>query len=248
MCEGSTVTLNSSISGGTGTTTYQWQSSADNATYNNIWRNCCQLHYTSPSHLHFIIECQYADRHWLRRNQFYRFTGYGQSKTCSFHYRCQSNLRRSQVLHLASGGTWTSSNTAAATINNAGIVTGVAAGSATFTLPFYNRLFPMLRSAITVNGKPTVTVTGPTTICTGSTTTLSPTTGGTGHPVTYVATVTNAGVVTGQSSGSATLHLHKHLQVVFPIPQPINIGAGLTSSINYNGSVCLTATFNWTAS
>ncbi len=58
---------------------------------------------------------------------------------------------------------------------------------------------------ITVLPTPVVSFTGATTICPGSTTTLSPATGGTWKSNnTAVATVTNAGVVTGVSSGSVT--------------------------------------------
>src|SRR5690606_18335929 len=56
---------------------------------------------------------------------------------------------------------------------------------------------------VTVNALPVVTA--PTTVCVGSTITLSPTSGGTwSSSNTAVATVTNAGVVTGVSAGSAT--------------------------------------------
>ncbi|MBK6785472.1 MAG: hypothetical protein IPG79_18265 [Saprospiraceae bacterium] len=61
---------------------------------------------------------------------------------------------------------------------------------------------------INVNPKPIVSVTGPSTICVGSTTTLSPTTGGTwtsSNP--SVASVTNAGVVTGISQELHLLYL-----------------------------------------
>ena len=252
VCEGSTVTLNSSITGGTGTTTYQWQSSIDNATYNNI-SGATAASYTTPA---------------LTSSLYYRVsitqTGIGCGATTSTGSLVTVNPRpvvsitganpicagATSSLSPASGGTWTSSNTAVATINNAGIVTGVAAGSATFT--FTNSTTGCVSnasSAITVNGKPTVTVTGPTTICTGSTTTLSPTTGGTWTSSNAtIATVTNAGVVTGQSSGSATFTFTQTSTGCVSNPTTtITIGAGLTSSINYNGSVCLTATSQLTA-
>ncbi len=58
---------------------------------------------------------------------------------------------------------------------------------------------------ITTQPKPTVSITGATAICAGSTSQLSPTTGGTWvSNNTAVATVTNAGVVTGVSTGSVT--------------------------------------------
>ncbi|MBL0337507.1 MAG: immunoglobulin domain-containing protein [Chitinophagaceae bacterium] len=105
-----------------------------------------------------------------------------------------------------SGGTWVSSNPAVATVNNAGLVTGISAGTATFT--FTSSTAPncsATTAAVTVSAAPVVGITGATNICVGSTTTLSPTTGGTwvsSNPA--VATVTNGGVVTGVLGGSVT--------------------------------------------
>jgi Secretion system C-terminal sorting domain len=60
---------------------------------------------------------------------------------------------------------------------------------------------------VTVNAKPTVSITGATSICIGSTTTLSPNAGGTwASSNNALATVTNAGVVTGVSTGSPTFN------------------------------------------
>ncbi len=60
-------------------------------------------------------------------------------------------------------------------------------------------------ATVTINALPAVGITGANTICIGSTTSLSPTTGGTwvGNGNT-IATVTNAGVVTGVANGTAT--------------------------------------------
>jgi hypothetical protein len=58
---------------------------------------------------------------------------------------------------------------------------------------------------VTINAKPTVSITGANAICVGATTTLSPTTGGTwASSNTAFATVTNAGVVSGVASGAPT--------------------------------------------
>ena len=55
------------------------------------------------------------------------------------------------------GGTWTSSNTTAATINNAGVITGITAGTATFT--FTNTAgCSSTTNTVTVNTKPQVTL------------------------------------------------------------------------------------------
>ncbi|WP_396141904.1 GEVED domain-containing protein [Flavobacterium sp.] len=99
------------------------------------------------------------------------------------------------------GGTWSSSDLTKATVTNAGIVTGIAAGSATFTFTNSTTGCGATTSAVTVNALPVVSA-GPT-VCVGGTITLSPTTGGTwSSSNNSKATVTNAGVVTGVSTGS----------------------------------------------
>jgi len=99
------------------------------------------------------------------------------------------------------GGTWSSSDATKATVTNAGIVTGIAAGSATFTFTNSTTGCSGTTSVVTVNALPVVSA-GPT-VCVGSTITLSPTTGGTWTSSNNSkATVTNAGIVTGVSTGS----------------------------------------------
>ncbi len=58
--------------------------------------------------------------------------------------------------------------------------------------------------AVTVNALPTVSITGATSIAVGASTNLSPTSGGAWVSNNAAATVTNGGVVTGVSVGSAT--------------------------------------------
>lgn len=252
VCEGSTVALTSSITGGTGTTTYQWQSSADNTTYSNI-SGATNANYTTPA---------------LTTSAYYRVsitqTGIGCGATTSTGSLVTVNPKpvvaitgsnpvcvgSTTSLSPTTGGTWASSNSSIATINSAGVVTALAAGSVTFT--FTNSTTGCISnpsSTVTINGRPTVSVTGPTNICTGSTTTLSPTTGGTWSSSNAgVATVTNAGVVTGQSAGTATFTFTQTSNGCISNPTAtITIGPGLTSSINYNGSVCLTAASQLTA-
>lgn len=109
------------------------------------------------------------------------------------------------LLSPVTGGTWASSNAGIATVTNAGVVTGVAAGSATFTFTLASTGCTNTTSAVTVNALPAVSITGSSSICVGSTTTLSPTTGGTwASSNAAIASVTNGGIVTGVSAGSAT--------------------------------------------
>jgi hypothetical protein len=110
------------------------------------------------------------------------------------------------TLSPTTGGTWTSSNNTLATVTNAGVVTGVSSGTPTFTFTQTSTgCVSLATSAVTVNAKPVVSITGSNPICVGLTTTLSPTTGGTwASSNNALATVTNAGIVTGVSSGTPT--------------------------------------------
>jgi uncharacterized repeat protein (TIGR01451 family) len=103
----------------------------------------------------------------------------------------------------SSGGTWTSSNNAIATVTNSGTVRGVSPG--TVTLTFTNTTTGCISTkSFTVLAPPTLG--GASVTCPGQTATVSPTTGGTwASSNNGIATVTNAGVVTGVSVGTVTL-------------------------------------------
>jgi uncharacterized protein YjdB len=115
--------------------------------------------------------------------------------------------------------TWSTNNAGAATVNSSGVVTGVAAGSATITATSSGKSGT---SSITVTAVPPVVTTvtvAPTSasVVAGATTTLVATVKDqngnvmTGQTVTWstnnaaAATVNSAGVVTGVAAGSATI-------------------------------------------
>ena len=109
-----------------------------------------------------------------------------------------------------SGGTWSSNNTSAATVNaSTGVVTGVAAGSATITYTVSNACgTASATKSITVNAAPNAgTISGPSTVCIGTTIALATdgNSGGTwSSSNTSVATViASTGVVKGIGAGSA---------------------------------------------
>ncbi|MFZ1702738.1 MAG: Ig-like domain-containing protein, partial [Saprospiraceae bacterium] len=106
------------------------------------------------------------------------------------------------------GGTWISTNPSVALVNQSGIVTGVSGGTATFIYTSSTtNCVSNPTTAILVNPKPNPVVTGPSNICIGSTTTLSPTTGGSWYSTNpSVATVTNEGIVTGIGQGSVQFY------------------------------------------
>ncbi len=113
------------------------------------------------------------------------------------------------LVDTTTGGTWSSDNTSAATVDASGIVTGIAPGSA-------NIYYTLTTSCgtdygvlpITVNDASFAgTITGATTACSGSTLTLADTAaGGTWTSSdTTLAAVSAAGIVTAIAGGSVTI-------------------------------------------
>ncbi|MES2702551.1 MAG: Ig-like domain-containing protein, partial [Bacteroidota bacterium] len=103
-----------------------------------------------------------------------------------------------------SGGTWTSGNTSLATIDAAGVLTGVSAGNPDVT---YTSASGCTATVIaTINALPAA-ITGTLTVSPGATTTLSNTGAGTwSSSNTTVATVNaTTGVVSGVSVGTVTI-------------------------------------------
>ena len=104
------------------------------------------------------------------------------------------------------GGTWTSSNTAVATIGlTTGNVYGISAGVTTIT---YSVAAGYTTMSYTVYAAPPAPITGTTTFCVGTTSALSDATpGGTwSSSNTYIATVSATGVVYGVAGGSVYIY------------------------------------------
>ena len=103
------------------------------------------------------------------------------------------------------GGTWSSGATSIATVSSAGVVTGVAAGTATIS---YSVSGCTVTSDITVTAAPVAgTITGVSSACIGFTTLLTDTvTGGVwSSSATGIATVSTTGMVTGLAAGTAVI-------------------------------------------
>ena len=106
------------------------------------------------------------------------------------------------------GGSWSTSDNTIATVNSSGNVIGVAAGTATITYTSTNACGNTSKNAtVVVGGLPLAVNVGTSNICVGSTATFTnATVGGTwSSSDNSIATVDNAGVVTGVASGSATI-------------------------------------------
>ena len=99
------------------------------------------------------------------------------------------------------GGTWTSSNTAVATVGGTGIVTGVAVGTSTISYLLSSGC--NATKIVTVNNAPVAITPHNPSVCVGSTLLLSDaTSGGTWtSTITGVATVSSGGLVTSLAAG-----------------------------------------------
>lgn len=145
------------------------------------------------------------------------------------------------VATTTTGGSWSSSNTALATVGTSGIVTGVAAGNPliTYTLPTGCYAIKLM----TVYASPAA-ISGSTNVCQDLTTTLTNTTtgGAWSSSNTSVATVA-AGVVSGLTTGTTAISyiistgcFAATVITVLPLPATIsgnlNICLGATSALS----------------
>ena len=106
-------------------------------------------------------------------------------------------------------GAWSSSNSATATVNSSGVVTGLVAGTATITYTVTSGgCSGYTTHDVTVNPIPSAgTITGASSVCESFSTTLSDATGGGSWTSSAgtIATVNSSGVVTGLTGGTATI-------------------------------------------
>ncbi|MBX2907245.1 MAG: Ig-like domain-containing protein [Taibaiella sp.] len=120
---------------------------------------------------------------------------------------CQGNS--TALADSVSGGYWTTSSAAVATIDSTGVVLGVAAGTATISYTITNSCGSATATkVITVNPLPDAgNITGPSTVNVGSTISLADTAGGGvwTSSNTSVATVGSSGIVTGIAAGTAVV-------------------------------------------
>ena len=133
----------------------------------------------------------------------------------------------SQLTDTAKGGTWSSSNTAVARVSTGGLVTAVAAGSATisYSATGASGCTSVATAAVTVYAIPTVAnITGTNTVCVGATTQFSDNTAG--------------GVWSSSNTNNATVDQNGLVNGV------TGSNGGNTATISYtvtNGSTCSTA-------
>ena len=152
-----------------------------------------------------------------------------------------------QLASATTGGTWTSSNTAVATVSASGVVTGVTAGTTTitYTVTNVNGCTSSASATVNVNAGTTASITaaGATSFCQGGSVTLTANTGATylwsngaqtqSIAVTaggsYYVTVTNASGCSATSA--ATTVTVNPLPTVAAITGATNVCSGLTTQL-----------------
>ncbi|MES2703468.1 MAG: Ig-like domain-containing protein [Bacteroidota bacterium] len=190
---------------------YQWQSSADSAAWSNLG-GATNATYTATVTATTFYRC-----HFTTTNSSYSQSTPGvrlymppPPSVASIAGTAVACAGATATLSDATaGGTWSSANTAVATVNSTGGVTGVAAGTAVISYTVTNACGSASAvKTVTVNPLATAgTISGPSTVFTGSSVTLSSTSGGGtwASTNTSVATVNSSGVVTGVNVGTVTI-------------------------------------------
>ena len=154
----------------------------------------------------------------------------------------------SQLTNATVGGTWSSSNLSAATVDATGLVTGVSGGTSTITYSLVSGGCTSSRNVtVTINSVPVVaSITGLNTVCTGNSIQLSNATlGGTwSSSSTSVATINSSGLINALTAGTTTISYTKtvglcsasatYLITVNPTP--------FIAPISGNTSICMLGT------
>ena len=161
-----------------------------------------------------------------------------------------SNTTTQLTTNGIAGGSWTSSNTAAATVDpSSGLVTGVAAGNTTITYSVSGTCGTSTSTFnVTVNAAAVAgTISGPSTVCVNSTILLSTSgsSGGTWFTTSSGLVSVNplTGAVTGVAAGSATIYylatsVSCGTQLSLPYTITVVPGGGSAGSIVGASSVC----------
>ncbi|MEI8053719.1 MAG: Ig-like domain-containing protein [Bacteroidota bacterium] len=140
----------------------------------------------------------------------------------------------------AGSNPWTSANTAIATVSTTGVVTGVAAGSVNITYTNISGCSAVVN--VTVSGKPPVT--GTTSLCVGSSTTLTGTPGaGSVQTPTWTAsnanaTINGSGFLTAVTAGLVTIRYTNTFGCYKDTAITINASPSLTGA----STVCVGST------
>lgn len=144
-----------------------------------------------------------------------------------------------------SGGTWTSTNDSAATIDDNGIIAAVGAGSARFIFTSNTTgCSSELSGPLTVNAKAAINFTGPTTICLGDQSSISPPSGGQWTSTNAaVATITENGTITAGNPGTVSFIYTNNLTGCSSDPStPLIVGEPTEITLTGPSTICVNET------
>ncbi len=146
-----------------------------------------------------------------------------------------------------SGGTWSSSNPSIATITDQGIVTAISSGTVNFIFIDGNTGCASDPSNdLTISPVPNTGLNGPSDICIGSTTFLTPSTGGIWTALDpSIATIQNNGQVSGISPGNARfVFTQLNTGCVSEENNAITVLSGPSTNFTGPSSICIGETTN----
>jgi uncharacterized protein YjdB len=189
VCTGQTTALANSVSGGT------WSSSNTAIATINISTGLVSGINTGTSNITYRLSAACFSVTQVTVNSNVALIG-GTKTTC---VGTSTNLT-----YPIAGGTWSSQNTAIATVDNTtGVVTGVATGSTTITYFMSPSCFKT--TGVIVYAVPSA-ISGLSEVCAGATIALTNTGGTWSSANTSIATVNSSGIVTGVNAGVATIN------------------------------------------
>jgi uncharacterized repeat protein (TIGR01451 family) len=147
----------------------------------------------------------------------------------------------------STGGLWLSADDAIATVNNSGLVTGIAIGATTFSFQdTINYCADGLTGIVTVGNIQGIANTGTDEICVGGTTQLSPNIGGNWiSSNTNIAVSNNTGEVTGINSGVVQFNFTTDLLDCEVVDEDIDILVNELPTIEFTGPSTICA-WGWT--
>ncbi len=150
------------------------------------------------------------------------------------------------TLSPSSGGTWTSDNTAIATVDSNGVITGVSAGTVTFTFLNDSGCSSEPTDEVIIESSPTVEFLGSSSICIGDVTTLNPSTYGSWTSSdTTIATITNNGIATAIAPGTVTLTFtNTNTGCIASETAELIVNAPPSISISGNTEICIGGSTN----
>jgi gliding motility-associated-like protein len=167
ICEGMPLTVSSNASGGTGGLTINWTGTGSGSLDNT---SSSSPTFTNAVSGNYNLTATVTDNVGCTGNDILSITVDPLPTVTSAASVCvNSNI----TLTPNSGGTWISNDPSVATITNGGLVTGVAAGSTTFTFTNTTTNCSSTTNSVTVNPLPTATASNNGPVCLGTSLSLT---------------------------------------------------------------------------